>query len=135
VDGAVFGIVVLGLGVSLVIGGTFWRQAPGVTLAIVGGVMGAIAGFVGWVFVPTNLQHVDMLDRGIVWSFGGGLPAAARGFAIGVVTLGALSFTLARPPTATRHSLRRAANEHLIALAGMVTRTECSPAARLDVQS
>lgn len=112
------GIVVLALGVSLVIGVAFWRQAPGVTLAIVGGVIGAIAGFVGWVFVPTNLHHVDMLDGGIAWSFGGGLPAATRGFAIGVVAFGALSLGVARPPAATRASLRRAAIWLL--LAGLV---------------
>jgi hypothetical protein len=97
----------LALSVGLVI--HFWRLAPGVSLALAGGIAGAITAFVGWLFAPENLQAVDVLDGGLLKSFGDGLPAAARGFSIGLVVLGFVSFGLGRPPQASPRYLRRAA--------------------------
>ena len=92
-------IGLLGMCVSLGLAMSFRRLAPAVSMALVGGLAGATAGLVGWVFVPENLQQLDLLDGGIQASFGDGLPAAARGFTLGMVILGMVSSRLARAPT------------------------------------
>ena len=104
-----FAIVFMGVALSLALTASFWRLAPGVSLALVGGIVGAIAGFVAWLFVPENLQGVDLLDGGLLKSFGNGLPGAARGFSIGLLLVGVVSFGLVRPPRGSPRYLRRAA--------------------------
>jgi hypothetical protein len=99
----------LGMCVSLGLAMSFWKLAPAASIALVGGLAGATAGLVGWVFVPENLQQLDLIDGGIQASYGDGLPAAARGFTLGIVLVGLASLSLARPPTGFPTSLRRAA--------------------------
>jgi len=67
----------LGMCVSLGRAMSFWRLAPAASIALIGGLAGATAGLVGWVFVPENLQQLDLIDGGIQASYGDGLPAAA----------------------------------------------------------
>ena len=94
----------LGICVSLGLAVSFWKPAPAASMALVGGLAGdASAGLVGWVFVPENLQQLDLLDGGILQaSYGDGLPAAARGFTLGIVLVGlvleALSVHRRAPP-------------------------------------
>jgi len=98
----------LGMCVSLGLAMSFSKLAPTASMALVGGLAGATAGLVGWVFVPENLQQLDLIDGGIQASYGDGLPAAARGFTLGIVLVGLVSLRLARPPTGFPASLRRA---------------------------
>jgi hypothetical protein len=102
-------VVVMGLVVSLALGAHFWRLAPAVSIALAGGIAGAIAGLVGWVFVPENLQQLDLIDGGLQASYGDALPAVARGFTVGLVIMGLASWSLGRPPTGSRDYLRRVA--------------------------
>lgn len=104
----------------------------------IGGLAGATAGLVGWVFVPENLQQLDLIDGGIQASYGDGLPAAARGFTLGIVLVGLVSLRLARAPTGFPASLRRASVGVLAGGVGFawVVRTLLDGAcARLGTQS
>ena len=109
----------LGMCVSLGLAMSFWKLAPAASMALVGGLAGATAGLVGWVFVPENLQQLDLIDGGIQASYGDGLPAAARGFTLGIVLVGLASLRLARAPTGFPASLRRAAVGVLAGGAGL----------------
>ena len=102
-------VVVLGVVVSLALGTHFWRLAPAVSIALAGGLAGAIAGLVGWVFVPENLRQLDLIDGGMQASYGNALPAVARGFTVGLIIVGLASWSLGRPRTTSRNHLRRAA--------------------------
>jgi hypothetical protein len=102
-------VVILGSVISLALGAHFWRLAPAVSIALAGGLAGAISGLVSWVFVPENLQRLDLIDGGLQASFGAALPAVARGFTVGLVIMGLVSWNLGRPPTGSRSYLRRAA--------------------------
>ena len=128
----------LGMCVSLGLTMSFWKVAPAASIAIVGGLAGATAGLVGWVFVPENLQQLDLIDGGIQASYGDGLPAAARGFTLGIVLVGLASLSLARAPTGFPTSLRRAAFGVLaggVALAWVVRSLLDGECARLATQS
>ena len=128
----------LGMCVTLGLAMSFWKLAPAASMALVGGLAGATAGLVGWVFVPENLQQLDLIDGGIQASYGDGLPAAARGFSLGIVLVGLVSLRLARAPTGFPAALRRASVGVLAGGVGLawVVRTlldgEC---ARLGTQS
>lgn len=108
-EGPFFAAVAFGLASSLGLVVYFWRAAPGVSVALLGGLAGAFSGFLAWVFVPENLEHVDLLDGGLLWSFGSALPAAARGFTLGLLTMALAATGLARRPKASPRFLRSAA--------------------------
>ena len=127
----------LGMCVSLGLAMSFWKLAPAASVALVGG-LGATAGLVGWVFVPENLQQLDLIDGGIQASYGDGLPAAARGFTLGIVLVGLVSLRLARAPTGFPASLRRASVGVLaggVGLAWVVRSLLDDECARLATQS
>jgi hypothetical protein len=128
----------LGICVSLGLAMSFWKLAPAASMALVGGLTGATAGLVGWVFVPENLQQLDLIDGGIQASYGDGLPAAARGFTLGIVLVGLVSLSLARAPTGFPASLRQAALGVLaggVGLAWVVRNLLEGQCARLATQS
>ena len=128
----------LGMCVSLGLAMSFWKLAPAASMALVGGLAGATAGLVGWVFVPENLQQLDLIDGGIQASYGDGLPAAARGFTLGIVIVGLVSLRLARAPTGFPASLRRASVGVLaggVGLAWVVRNLLDGECARLGTQS
>jgi hypothetical protein len=127
-----------GMSVSLGLAMSFWKLAPAASMALVGGLAGATAGLVGWVFVPENLQQLDLIDGGIQASYGDGLPAAARGFTLGIVLVGLVSLSLARAPTGISASLRRASVGVLaggVGLAWVVRNLLDGACARLTTQS
>ena len=128
----------MGMCVSLGLAMSFWKLAPAASMALVGGLAGATAGLVGWAFVPVNLQQLDLIDGGIQASYGDGLPAAARGFTLGILLVGLVSMRLARAPTGFPASLRRASAGVLaggVGLAWVVRSLLDDECARLATQS
>jgi hypothetical protein len=104
-------VVLMGAVASLALGTHLWRLAPAVPIALAGGLAGAIGGLMAWVFVPENLEQLDLLDGGLQASYGNALPAVARGFTIGIVVMGMVSLRVGRSSSGSPNVLRRAAVE------------------------
>ena len=103
-------VVLMGAVASLALGAYFWRLAPAVPIALAGGLAGQISGLIAWVFsAAREPPAADLIDGGLQASFGNALPAAARGFTVGMVIVGLVSLSLGRPPNGSRRGLRRAA--------------------------